>query len=328
MINRSDALTSSNFSGYVNTIKENVKRKFSHYKMNKLRQIYRDGLTYEENADYSKAIDCYIECLKIDPDYLKCLKRLSKLYSNLEEHNKAIQAFQKIAKINPNEESFFELGQEYYKQNRFKKAILYLKKSLYYQRRYIQSHRLLASIYAKADNRDKTEQYLSNVIKIDPNHKGSMEELIKLYFKQERFRDSLNLLDKYKEVYVEDASIKLLKSDILVKMGKYKKALNLINDYTSEEERFHSFIKEMQYKKINPTLKEKHFLKNLIQIKNEKKKTLESNLKNYQAGDETKFPDPRDSYDLAVLYLLLGNEKKAMKYLFFARQLNEEKKYL
>ncbi|HMV44449.1 MAG TPA: hypothetical protein PK079_06190 [Leptospiraceae bacterium] len=328
MKNRSDTMTPSNFSGYVNTIKENVKRKYSHYKVNKVRQHYRDGLSFEDNAEYSKAIESYLECLKLDPDYIKCLKRLAKLYSNLEEHSNAIQTYTKIAKLQPNEENFFELGQEYYKQNRFKKAILCLKKSLYYKRRFIQSHRLLASIYARVENRDKTEQYLSNVIKIDPNHKGSMEELIKLYFIQGRYRDSLNLLEKYKEVYVEDSNIKFLKSDIYVKMGKYSKALNIAYESLIEEEGFQSFIEDMQYKKVNPTLKEKDFLRKIVLIKNEKKKLLEENLKSYQSGDETKFPDPKISYDLALLYLLLGNQKKAMKYLFFARQLNEERKYI
>lgn len=183
----------------------------------------------------------------METDNIKCLYRLANLYSNLEENSKALEFFYKITKLNPNEETYFHLGQEFYKQNRFKKAIQCLK-NLSTTKDDFFSHILLASIYAKADNVDKTEQYLSNVIKIDPHHKASLEELIKFYYKQRRYRDAIKTLSIYNSLYKEDSSIKLIKSDILIKTGRYSKALKIVSEATSMDDRFNSFIKEMQYK--------------------------------------------------------------------------------
>ena len=83
----------------------------------------------------------------------------------------------------------------------------------------------------------------------------------------------------------------------------------------------------MQYKKINPTAKEKDFINRIIAIKNEKLVSFENNLQNYYNEKESIHPNPKDAYDLSILYLLIGNQKKSLKYLFFARQLNEENKY-
>ena len=327
MKDRLEVIESRNLSGYVSSMKDNIKRKYTHFKIKKFRESYRDGLQFEENAEYEKAIQCYLECLEMETDNIKCLYRLANLYSNLEENSKALEFFYKITKLNPNEETYFHLGQEFYKQNRFKKAIQCLKKSLYYKRRFLFSHILLASIYAKADNVDKTEQYLSNVIKIYPHHKASLEELIKFYYKQRRYRDAIKTLSIYNSLYTEDSSIKLIKSDILIKTGRYSKALKIVSEATSMDDRFNSFIKEMQYKKINPTAKEKDFINRIITIKNKKLVSFENNLQNYYNEKDSIQPNPKDAYDLSILYLLMGNQKKSLKYLFFARQINEENKY-
>ncbi len=327
MKDRSDVIDSKNLSGYVSNIKDNIKRRYTHYKISKLREVYKEGLESEEAADYKKAIRKYLECLEMEPDNLKCLRRLANLYSNLEEHKNALELFFKITNLNPNEETFFQLGSELYKQNKFKKAIQCLKKSLYYKRRFINSHVLLASIYARANNSDKTEQYLSNVIKIDPNHKACLEELIKFYYKKERYRDSFKVLSQYSAQYAEDSSIKLIKSDLYIKTGRYSKALKILSQTISTDDRFLSFIKEMQYKKINPTAREKEFINRITAIKNRRLIRFESNLQDYYNEKECIQPNPKDAFDLSILYLLMGNQKKSLKYLLFARQLNEENKY-
>jgi len=327
MKEKTDVIDSKNLSGYVNNFKDNIKRRYSHYKMNRMRESYRDGLRAEEMADFKKAIQKYNACLEMEPGNLKCLRRLANLYSNLEEHTKALELFLKIAKSNPNEETYFQVGQELYKQNRLKKSIQFLKKSLYYNKRYINSHILLASVYAKADNIDKTEQYLSNAIKIDPNHKTSLEELIKFYYRQKRYRDSLRLMQQYNSLYAENTSMKLLRSEVYAKVGSYAKSLKLIYQVTSSDDRFQNFIKEIQYKKNNSTAREKEFANRITEIKNKKLVSFKSNLQNYYNDKEATLLDPKDAYDLSILYLMLGNQKKALKYLLFARQINEEKKY-
>lgn len=121
MKDRLEVIESRNLSGYVSSMKDNIKRKYTHFKIKKFRESYRDGLQFEENAEYEKAIQCYLECLEMETDNIKCLYRLANLYSNLEENSKALEFFYKITKLNPNEETYFHLGQEFYKQNRFKK---------------------------------------------------------------------------------------------------------------------------------------------------------------------------------------------------------------
>lgn len=314
-------------SGYVTGIKNSIQKRYSNYKMSKVREYYRDGLEFEEAAEYKKAIHNYLACLEIEPRNVRFLRRLANLYSNLEENTKSLELFSKIVKLYPNEESYFNLGQEFYKQNRLKKTIKCLKNSLYYNKRFIKSHILLANLFSKVGNTDKTEQYLSNVLRIDPNHKSSLEELMKCYYKQGRYRDALSIMKQYNSIYIEDTSQKLLESDILTKMGNYAQALKLLHQTTSSEIQFNGFIKEMQFRRMNPTVLEKDFLNRIADIKNKKIVTFKNNLQDYYKEVEGVYPNPKDAFDLSILYLLLGNHKKALKYLLFARQLNEERKY-
>jgi tetratricopeptide (TPR) repeat protein len=318
---------SKDSSSYVSNIKDNIKRRYSNYKMNKFREQYRDGLKFEENAEYKKAIRNYLACLEMEPRNLKCMSRLANLYSNLEENSKSLELFSKLVKLHPNEETYFQLGQELYRQNYIKKAIQSLKNSLYYNKRFINSHILLASLYIKANNTDKTEQYLSNALKINPNHKTCLEELMMCYYRQGRYRDSLRIMNQYTSLYAEDTSLKLLKSDLYTKIGSYTKSLKLLYQTTSSDDRFLAFSKEMQYRRINPTAREKEFINRITAIKNKKLVSFKSKLQDYYNEVSNISPNPKDAYDLSILYLLIGNQKKALKYLVFARQLNEEKKY-
>ncbi|MBK8397818.1 MAG: hypothetical protein IPL26_21595 [Leptospiraceae bacterium] len=320
-------LESKKISGYVRNIKNNLKRKFTHYKVNKTRELYRDGLRFEEQAEYPEAIHNYKACIQAEPQNIKYLRRLANLYSSLEENTKALTLFLEIVKILPNEETFFQLGQEFFRQNKYKKSIEYLKKSLQYNKRYISSHLLLATVYSKVGNVDKTEQYLTNALKLDPNHKTSLEELMKFYYKQNRFRDSLQLMNQYTSIYAEDSKIKLLKVDLYMKTGSYTNALKILYIVTSSNESFSSFINEMELRKNNPTPREKEFINRITTIKNQKLVSFKMKLQNYYNERSVSVPNPKDSFDLSFLYLLLGNQKKALKYLLFARQLNEEKKY-
>lgn len=327
MKEKSDYIDSKKISGYVSNIKNSLKRKLAHYKVNKTRETYRDGLKFEEQAEFEKAIHNYKICLEAEPQNLKYLRRLANLYSSLEENSKALTLFLEITKIHPSDETFFQLGQELYKQNHLKKSIEYLKKSLRYNKRYIQSHLLLASVYSKAGNIDKIEQYLTNVLKLDPNHKPSLDALMRFYYKQNRFRDSFNILNQYTSIYAEDFNLKLFKVDLYTKVGRYSKALKILYQITSFDDRFKSFTKEMELKKENPTVREKEFLNRIATIKNQKLVSFKTKAQTYYNDKAGNTPNPKDAFDLSILYLLIGNQKNTLKYLIFARQLNEEKKY-
>ncbi len=72
--------------------------------------------------------------------------------------------------MEPSEKKFYNIALEYYIQGKYKKAIEFSKKALKVKTSYLDAHLLLANTYSKLGKNDKTELYLTNALKIEPNN--------------------------------------------------------------------------------------------------------------------------------------------------------------
>lgn len=81
------------------------------------------GLAYYNQGEYQKAVDSFLEALKIFPSYSVCLTNLGLAYEGMRKYEKAIACYRKAIKINPNNPTgYFDLGALYYRLKSFKEA--------------------------------------------------------------------------------------------------------------------------------------------------------------------------------------------------------------
>ena len=59
------------------------------------------GLEFEDNLEFTEAITCYKEALKIDPENLSTWIKIGELHSFTNDIDKAMQIFHKVLEIDP-----------------------------------------------------------------------------------------------------------------------------------------------------------------------------------------------------------------------------------
>ena len=86
---------------------------------------------YLEIEDGEKAVELYLELLKIKPDYFDYLFNLASAYKLVKNYEKAIETYKKAGEVNPdNPDTFFNLGLIYDNLGEPANAIIYYKKAL------------------------------------------------------------------------------------------------------------------------------------------------------------------------------------------------------
>lgn len=88
---------------------------------------YNTGVNYYDKQQYNNAIDCFLEAIKIDPNFSPSYYNLGVLYEYYGNNEKAIAAYKNILKLNSNDaEASYKIAQLSYKQKNYKVALSYL----------------------------------------------------------------------------------------------------------------------------------------------------------------------------------------------------------
>ncbi|NUM41079.1 MAG: tetratricopeptide repeat protein, partial [Leptospiraceae bacterium] len=173
------------------------------YSMPNAKKLYNQALACEEAGDIEDAIQFYKSSIELDPSFVKSYQNLGSLYSRLGNRKDAYNLFLKASDISPSSETFFNLAVEEYKTDNIENAILHLKKSLEFDKRYINAHLLLANAYERSGKEEKTEIYLQNSYKINPKNKVVLSALIFFYYERNRYDETLKIIDEYSTHFPE-----------------------------------------------------------------------------------------------------------------------------
>lgn len=295
------------------------------YSMSNAKKLYNQGILAEESGDLEAAIKFYESSIDLNPEFVKSFQNLGSVYSKLGDKDKAIDFFQKAILISPTEETYYNLSVEYYKMNNLEGAIHNLKKSLECNKRYVNSHLLLAYAYEKSGREDKTEIYLTNVIRIDPKNKTALRGLLLFYYERDRLDESLDLINRYISFYPNDGKFTILKSDILSRKGSYTESVAMLTELTKTNSKFTSFTDKLDELKSNESIPEKEYFRNLEAKTKNKIREFKTKLElSKENPDDFSPPNPQDAVDLSLMYLFNGDPEKAMKYLVYAKKINSE----
>ncbi|MBE7412558.1 MAG: tetratricopeptide repeat protein [Leptospiraceae bacterium] len=292
------------------------------YSMPNAKKLYNQALACEEAGDIEDAIQFYKSSIELDPSFVKSYQNLGSLYSRLGNRKDAYNLFLKASDISPSSETFFNLAVEEYKTDNIENAILHLKKSLEFDKRYINAHLLLANAYERSGKEEKTEIYLQNSYKINPKNKVVLSALIFFYYERNRYDETLKIIDEYSTHFPEDTRFLILKSDILSKTGSYTKSIQALGDLVNKNTDF--------TKQINETKQDSETKKQFEKIQKKKKNKLsefKSKIElNKENPEDFSGPDSQDALDLSLLHLFNGEPEKAMKYLIYAQKIQNESK--
>lgn len=286
--------------------------------------LFNEAVKLERTGDIESAKKKYKEILDIDPKYHLAYQNLGVLSAKEGNHSDAVYFFTKAFQLNENIKNCYNLAVSLYRMGELEKSINFLKQTLTYEKKFISAHLLLAQIYQKLGNDDKTEIYLNNVIKIESNHKSALGGLAMFYYERSRYPESLKMIERYLVLYPGNTQLKVIQSEILAKQGNFKASANLLVDMVKTDTGFTNFNETLSsaWKEEDEIVKESL---ERIQTKAKKKlKEFQTKLElSKENPEEFSPPEPQDALDLSLLYLFNGNPEKAMQYLVFAQKIKE-----
>ncbi|EPE85521.1 tetratricopeptide repeat protein [Leptospira noguchii] len=284
---------------------------------------FNQALILEKEGNYPEAIRLYEDLIQSQPKYQKPYLNLGALYSKQGNSKKAIEVYQKALYVGKSPELYYNIGIELYRTGETETAIRSLKKSLEIEKRFLNSHILLAYCYRQLERDDKTELYLTNAIRLDPKNRMALTALATLYFEKERWRDCLETANKVNKLFPNDPRMQVLLSEVHTRLGNFKQSFEILKQATSQSKGFTRFSDAIEESKKNP--EEAAFFDSLEKLTKNKLDEFRSKLEmNQENPEDFSPPNPQDALDLSLMYLFHGDKERALKYMLYAQKQLEE----
>ncbi|MDZ4724950.1 MAG: tetratricopeptide repeat protein [Leptospira sp.] len=289
-----------------------------------VQSLYNEAVRLEKSGNHNQSKETYKKIINLDPEFYLAYQNIGAIFAKEGDHKQAIDYFSKAVKIHPEYKNYYNIGVSFYRLKEYEKAIHFLKQALHLEKRFVLGHLLLAQVYQQLENDDKTEIYLNNVIKIDPNHKSALGGLAMFYYERNRYPESLRMLERYLLLYPGNSQLKLIQSEVLAKQGNFKASANLLVEMTKSDAGFTNFNQTLANAWQEEDELAKESIKRIQGTAKKKLKEFQTKLElSRENPEEFTPPDPQEALDLSLLYLFNGNPEKAMQYLVFAQKMKE-----
>ncbi|EPG74016.1 tetratricopeptide repeat protein [Leptospira fainei serovar Hurstbridge str. BUT 6] len=289
------------------------------------RKKFNVALQLEKQGKVSQAVKIYGEILQLEPGFQKAYLNLGALYSRMGDSETAIRTYQKALELGKTTELYYNLGVEFYRLNSLEAAIKALKNSLELNKRYLNSHLLLAYCYKQLERPEKSELYLKNALKIDPKNKTALSALATVYFDTERWKEALEAANSALIVQPDDPRMEILLTEIHVKLGNFKQSFETLKKVTTTAQGFVKFSDSIKEAKEKPKPEEKIFFDNLESLTRKKLSEFKDKLVlSKENPEDFEAPEAQDALDLSLMYLFHGDTERALKYLLYAQKNLEE----
>lgn len=286
-----------------------------------IKRKFNEALKLEKEGKVSQAAKIYTDILGMNPKFQKAYLNLGALYSRVGDSENAIKTYQKALELGKTTELYYNLGVELYRLQSLDAAVKALKSSLELNKRYINSHLLLAYCYKQLEKPDKSELYLKNAIKIDPKSKTAYSALATVYFDTEKWEQALGAANTALQLNPNDPRMEILATEIHVKLGNYKQSFETLKKVTSTAKGFVEFSDSIQEAKKNPKPDEKEFFNHLEVLTRRKLDEFKDKLTlSKENPQDFEAPQAQDALDLSLMYLFHGDTERALKYLLYAQK--------
>ncbi|GBF51536.1 anaphase-promoting complex, cyclosome, subunit 3 [Leptospira ryugenii] len=289
-----------------------------------IQSLFNEAVRLEKAGERKKSKETYLKIIELSPDHHLSYQNLGAIFSKEGDHRNALDFFLKAIRLNPDFKNYYNAGVSVFKLKEYEKAVHFIKQALHLNKQFILGHLLLAQIYQHLNQDEKTEIYLKNIIKLDPNHKSALGGLAMFYYERKRYPESLKMLERYLLLYPGNAQLKLIQSEVLAKQGNFKESANLLMEMTKTDVGFTHFNETLASAWQEEDELAKESIHRIQTTAKKRLKEFQTKLElSRENPEEFAPPEPQEALDLSLLYLFNGNPEKAMQYLVFAQKMKE-----
>ncbi len=282
--------------------------------MKPLKELLLKAQNYENQKQWESALKCYEELYQ-KTENKKLFYKMGYLYSQIQDHKKAIQNYlEYLKKFRNDEYAYHNLGIEYLHLKEYEKSILALKKSLELNPNFLRSYLVLGYIYERLNDFENSIRLFRFVLQRDPKNKIAILGVIFGLVQLKQWEIAKKECESYLKLYPDDLKLKDLYSGILFQLGQTREFIREIKELSQRDERFKNFDDYLREIKDSRNEETQQFFSEV----NQKliKKTREAENKK----------DKKSYLDLSLLYLFSGEKEKAFDFLIKAMESKEKHK--
>lgn len=260
---------------------------------------FNKAVTYEKMGDYDNALNEYIGIIKTDPTFRNAYLNLGSLYSRMNKLTDSMKCYNTAMALGADFVTYFNIGSIFYKMGKFKNAISNLEKSYAMNKNFVLSKLIIGLSFSRLNNLMEAEICFNDVLKLWPDNRVSLTALSIIYYNNNKFHQSLRLLNKLLHMDSGNIKIRELKSDILFKIGAFDesaKEIKIIKSSATGYKLFDEFIQSVP-----------------VEIYNDKYGTLEEKISTLQ---EKAVGNSNNLISLSLCHLLKGDSDTAIDYLY------------
>ena len=155
------------------------------------------AVMYDKLASPKNALKNYKNAIKIKPDYADAQNNMGSAYKELGDLDRALNAYQKAAKIQPNHSfAYNNMGNIYMTRKSFEKALKAFKMAIFINPNYADAYNSIGEIYLNKKNITKSHKAFEKVLQLNPNHVKGLLNMGNLYDSTAEYEKSIQLYSK------------------------------------------------------------------------------------------------------------------------------------
>lgn len=156
------------------------------------------GVKFYNQREFLKAIQAYQKVIKLDPIYIEAYNNLGIVYQEIGDLDKAFEAYQKSVEINPQyEKGYNNLGILLYLKGRNEEALETFQKALTINANNIESHINLGVLFKKQGQLNKAIESYHKALDINPLHREIHYNIALLYEQLENIELAIGHYQKF-----------------------------------------------------------------------------------------------------------------------------------
>jgi len=214
--------------------------------------IYNNALELSNSGQFDKALGEYRRAIEAYPQFVAAYNNIGEIHARMGDSEKAIEAYLEALKIDKHYRVLLNLGVEHFNRKNYTQALKYFAESISREPRFLEGNYYSGLVHYNREEFKKAEKFLLVVIGLDQRHVKANLLLAHIYYEGKQYARAIECLDRIKDLAEDRSFINRFYGFCNFYLGRYDDAVKYLTEALEcrpEYARFKKYLENMTYEK-------------------------------------------------------------------------------